>query len=81
MTMKKKCKRTSEKMIWERGSRGHTLWLGKQCVGRITLEDHDEVTVYRCTTGTLVGETTNLRDAKKWVKDHAEFGLVQKSLF
>jgi hypothetical protein len=77
-----KQKSNGKKLIWERGYRCHTLWHGKTCIGRITLGDSKERPgVYLCKTGTLQGETKTLAEAKRWVQENAQAGLIQLKLF
>ncbi|SNT11486.1 hypothetical protein SAMN06265795_11470 [Noviherbaspirillum humi] len=74
--------RRAAAFIWQRGYRGHTLWHKEECVGRISLGQTDDWDgVYRCQAGTLTGETTSLKEAKRWIREKAKLNLVQLSLF
>jgi len=75
-------KKQAHALVWQRGYRCHTLWDGKQCIGRISLGEHDDWDgLYRCEAGTLRGTATSLVDAKRWVGEHALHNLIQMPLF
>lgn len=79
--MKKKTKKGKAHYVWERGYRSHTLWLGRQCVGRITLHGNGAGLLYHCQTGTLEENMAALRDAKQWVIAQAVYQERQCRLF
>jgi len=68
------------KLIWQRGYRGHTLWSGDSCVGRIRLAKDEDKTIYLCEAGSLRNSTDNLYAAKRWVAEQARFATLQLSL-
>lgn len=69
-------------LSWQRGYRGHTLWLGKECVGRISLGKYGEWDgLYRCEAGMQQAATRTLDEAKRWVSEQARKHLLQLSLF
>jgi hypothetical protein len=68
-------------LVWQRGFRCHTLWLGEQCIGRITLEKSTEGKNYRCQAGTRCSDAALLKHAKAWVLSQAALAQVQHSLF
>ena len=75
-------KKSDLPMTWERGYRCHTLWQGKECVGRVELGEPttwDEV--YRCKAGTVLGEARSLAEAKRWVMETAQLSRIQHRLF
>ena len=37
--MKRTSKKKKQKPFWERAYKGHVLWLGKQKLGKVTLQD------------------------------------------
>lgn len=77
-----KKKKTELPMTWERGYRCHTLWQGKECVGRVELGEADTWDeIYRCQAGTVLGEAKNLSEAKRWVKETARLNRIQHRLF
>jgi hypothetical protein len=70
----------SLKLIWQRGYRGHTLWSGDSCVGRIRLAKDEDKTIYLCEAGSLHSRTDSLYAAKRWVAEQARFATLQLSL-
>lgn len=68
------------KLIWQRGYRGHTLWSGDSCVGRIRLAKDEDKTIYLCEAGSLRNRTDSLYAAKRWVTEQARFATLQLSL-
>ncbi len=77
-TIKRNGARTSP--VWQRGYRGHTLWRGSICIGRIRVVRELGNTVYWCEAGSLLHKTVSLRVAKRWVGEQAELATVQLSL-
>jgi hypothetical protein len=79
---KKSTKRKAPVLVWQRGYRCHTLWNGKERIGRISLGKYKEWDgVYRCEAGTQSGTAASLADAKRWVGEQALRSLIQMPLF
>lgn len=68
------------KLVWQRGYRGHTLWSGGSCVGRIRLAKDEGTTIYVCEAGSLRNRAESLYAAKRWVAAQARFATLQLSL-
>jgi hypothetical protein len=77
-----KQKNKSKKLMWQRGYLGHTLWDGKNCVGRIRLKKNEgNKPCYLCETGTRHQEAESLAAAKRWVRENALLNMLQPQLF
>ena len=60
-------KRTSKKSkpVWERGYKGHVLWLGKTKLGKVSLAEKN---LYAWEAAGRAGQTDDLDKAKKAVE-------------
>jgi hypothetical protein len=69
-------------LVWQRGYRCHTLWHGKERLGRISLGKHGEWDgTYHCEAGMQRGATSSLAEAKRWVSEQVRKNLLQLALF
>jgi hypothetical protein len=68
--------------VWERGYLSHGLWLGKQRVGMVKLEQAGAGDArYRWEAGTLAGAAATLKEAKRAVEEAVLMGTMQLPLF
>jgi hypothetical protein len=82
--MPKKARRAVKKAkpIWERGYRSHGYWLGKQRLGKVTLDgDAEDTPRYRWESGNRAGKSQTLREAKQAVEQAVLIGARQLGLF
>lgn len=81
--MPKQARRTRKvKPVWERGYRSHGYWLGKERVGKVTLDgDADGAARYRWESGNRAGKSNTLREAKQAVEQAVLIGARQLGLF
>jgi hypothetical protein len=82
--MPKKARRAVKKAkpFWERGYRSHGYWLGKQRLGKVTLDgDADDTPRYRWESGNRAGKSRTLREAKQAVEQAVLIGARQLGLF
>ena len=75
MATKKKGK---PKPSWERGYKGHVLWLGKQKLGKVTLVDRSK---YSWEAAGRVGTADDLEKAKQCVEHAVLMADKQLDLF
>ena len=73
-------KRTSKKQkaVWERGYKGHVLWLGKQKLGKVSLIEKDR---YSWEAAGRAGEAEDLEKAKQAVELAVFMADKQLNLF
>ena len=74
-------KRTSDKKrkaVWERGYKGHVLWLGKAKLGKVTLVDANR---YAWEAAGRMGECETLERARKEVEYAVLVADKQMDLF
>jgi hypothetical protein len=64
--------------IWERGYKGHVLWLGRQKLGKVTLAGEGR---YTWEAAGRVGASDDLAKAKKAVELAVTLGDKQLDLF
>ena len=70
------------KPVWERGYRSHGYWLGKERLGKITLDGGaDSSARYRWESGNRAGKSSTLREAKQAVEQAVLVGARQLGLF
>ena len=70
------------KPLWERGYRSHGYWLGKECLGKVTLgAPADGELRYRWQVGNRAGKSGSLREAKQAVEHAVLVGTRQLALF
>jgi len=81
--MPKQARKTRKvKPVWERGYRSHGYWLGKERVGKVTLDgDADGAARYRWESGNRAGKSNTLREAKQAVEQAVLVGARQLGLF
>ena len=58
-------KKNKQKLSWERGYKGHVLWLGKQKLGKVSLVDRSK---YSWEAAGRTGTSDNLGKAKQAVE-------------
>ncbi len=70
------------KPLWERGYRSHGYWLGKERLGKVTLDGGaDGAPRYRWESGNRAGKANTLREAKQAVEQTVLIGARQLGLF
>jgi hypothetical protein len=74
----KKKKGSKQKPVWERAYRGHVLWLGKQKLGKVTLQEQGR---YQWEGGGRAGFAEELVKAKAAVELAAFAADKQLDLF
>jgi len=68
--------------VWERGYRSHGYWLGKERLGKVTLDGStDGASRYRWESGNRAGKSQTLREAKQAVEQAVLIGARQLGLF
>ena len=74
--------RKKVKPVWERGYRSHGYWLGKERLGKVTLDGGtDGAPRYRWESGNRAGKSQTLREAKQAVEQAVLVGARQLGLF
>ena len=63
--MKRTSKKKKHKPVWERAYKGHVLWLGKQKLGKVTLQERGR---YSWEGGGRAGFSEDLAKAKAAVE-------------
>ena len=76
--MKRTSKKKKQKPFWERAYKGHVLWLGKQKLGKVTLQGKGR---YQWEGGGRHGFTEDLSKAKAAVEVAAFTADKQLDLF
>ena len=81
--MPKQARRAKKvKPVWERGYRSHGYWLGKQRLGKVTLDGQgNSAARYRWESGNRAGNSQTLREAKQAVEQAVLIGARQLGLF
>ena len=82
--MPKSARRTRRKATpaWERGYRSHGYWLGKERLGKVSLDaGADGGPRYRWESGNRAGKASTLREAKQAVEQTVLIGARQLGLF
>jgi hypothetical protein len=75
-------KAVKAKPNWERGYRSHGYWLGKERLGKVTLDgDAANAARYRWESGNRTGKSQTLREAKQAVEQTVLIGARQLGLF
>ena len=72
-----KKKKSAPRPAWERGYKGHVLWLGKQKLGKVSLSDRG----YAWEAGGRAGEAEDLLKAKRAVEYAVLMADKQLDLF
>jgi hypothetical protein len=71
-------KKNKQKPGWERGYKGHVLWMGKQKLGKVSLVDRSK---YAWEAAGRAGTADDLEKAKKAVEDAVLMADKQLDLF
>jgi len=82
--MPKPARRARKKITpaWERGYRSHGYWLGKERLGKVSLDaGADGGPRYRWESGNRAGKANTLREAKQAVEQTVLVGARQLGLF
>jgi hypothetical protein len=79
---KKSRKAKAQKATWERGYKGHVLWLGKTKLGKVTVHAGKEAKhKYTWQAGTRTGAGDNLNQARRAVEYAVHVADKQRDLF
>ena len=78
MSRKGRTSKKKLKPVWERAYKGHVLWLGKQKLGKVTLQERGR---YYWESGGRAGVVENLSKAKNAVELAADAADKQLDLF